>query len=292
MVAIPTALVGACKSSPSGSTDAGAPTPSFVKPRASSPPLASNIPVPAASVDKAVNPDKLPPYSGPTGAVEGVVKIQGDPNPEVKLELTSACAGARSTYDHLFREGPGRTLADAMVAVTEYKGFVPAKEPSVKVKVNACAYDRLTYVVTYGQRLDVLSEDPTNSYVPFLTGFDSTARLVLTPKTEGGVKLYPLDIGRYVLVDEMKRPWMKADVFVLKYPTHAVTGLDGRFRIEGIPVGEVRVSAFLPVIDATEGKKVKIEDGKTTTVEFALTYKRPTAAPSASAPAGKAPAAK
>jgi len=85
----------------------------------------------------------------------------------------------------------------------------------------------------------------------------------------------------------MNRPWMKADIFVLKYATHAVTGLDGRFRIEGIPVGTMSVSAFLPIIDATETRQVTVEADKPATVEFTLEYKRP--APSASASASAPP---
>lgn len=296
LVAIPTALVGACKSNDKGTTDAGPATSvSVYQPRQrSSAPMASNIPVPAASVENVVNPDHAAPYSGPTGVVEGVVKIKGDPNPVVKLELPADCAGARETYGHLFREGPDRTLADAMVAVTEYKGYVPAKDPAIKVNVDKCAFDRLTYVATFGQRLEVFSSDKSNSYVPFLAGVASAAHMVLTPLTPSGVKLYPLDFGRFLMMDEMNRPWMKADVFVLKYSTHAVSGLDGRFRIEGIPVGDVRVSAFLPIIDATESKQVTVEAGKPTGVEFTLEYKRPapSASASASAPTRKMPVIK
>lgn len=291
-VAIPTALVGACKSSGTSPADAGPAASAPPVPQRSTVPMASNVPVPAASVENAVNPEHLPPYSGPTGVVEGVVRIKGDPNPEVKLELPSDCAGAREVYGHLFREGPDRTLADAMVAVTEYTGYVPAKEPAIKVNVDNCAFDRLTYVATFGQRLDVFSSDKKNSYVPFLVGVPTTAHMALTPLTPSGVKVYPLDFGRFLLADEMNRKWMKADVYVLKYSTHAVTGLDGRFRIEGIPVGKVRVSTMLPIIDATESKQVTVEAGKSTSVDFTLEYKRPTAAPSASAPARKLPVIK
>jgi hypothetical protein len=256
-------------------------------------PLASNVPLPAASVDKVINPSNRPAYSGPTGAVEGLVRVKGDPPPAQEYRYTPGCEGARHTYERAFREGPGRVVADALVAVTEYDGFLPAKEPAVKVEVKDCAYDRRTIAMMFGQRLEVSNQDEKLSYVPYLANVAAPAHMVLPPKNLGDpVKLYPLDIGVFQMLDEMNRPWMKADIFVLKYPTATVTGLGGRYRLEGIPVGKVKVSAFLPAADATHNLDATITEGGTAKVDFELTYKQPQPAPPASGPARTAPAAK
>ena len=55
---------------------------------------------------------------------------------------------------------------------------------------------------------------------------------------------------------------MVADVYVLKFATHAVTGLDGRYEIKGIPVGKVKVNADLPVLRKTDEKDLEIKEGR------------------------------
>lgn len=248
-------------------------------------PLASAIPIPAASVDDSVNPKKLPPYSGPTGAVEGVIHFSGEKPTEAPLQVPETCTGAAEMYGKSFREGPGRAAADALVAVTGYDGYVPAPGPNVRVEMEGCAYDRRTVAVTYGQRIEMLNDDGKSSYMPLLIGENAPAHMVAVPHGDP-VKLYPSRVGHYLLGDEMNRPWMRADVYVLKYATFAVTGLDGRFKIEGIPVGKVKVSADVPWIVPAIDKTVDatVEAGKTTRVDFTLEVHKTPAAPSASAP--------
>ena len=112
-------------------------------------PPASGIPVPASKVESTLNPQHLPPYTGPTAAIEGVVTVSGDPVAKRDLTIPFSCGEAYATYGKVFREGTERTLADAMVAVTRYPGFVPAAGDVHAVKIHGCAYDRRTIVVTY-----------------------------------------------------------------------------------------------------------------------------------------------
>jgi hypothetical protein len=178
-------------------------------------------------------------------------------------------------------------VADVMVAVTGYDGFVPAKAEAVQIDIEGCAYDRRTVVMTYGQHLEVFNRDARASYVPFLVGDTAPAHMVAIPKGPA-IKLYPTRVGHYLLKDEMLRDWMAADVIVVKYPTHDVTSLDGKFRIDGIPVGKVTVTAYLPAIDAQFEKQLTIEPGKTVRADMVLTHApkkpEPAAAPTTSGP--------
>ncbi len=162
---------------------------------------------------------------------------------ELTAKIPDSCKAARFVYGRLFREGMLRSVADALVTVTEYQGFVPAKSPMVKVVAKDCAWPTRTIGLTYGQRLDVQSGD-AESYVPKLMGADMRAEMVAVPGHDP-IHIYPQAPGRYTLVDSM-RIYSTAEVYVLKYPTFAVTGLDGKYEIQGIPVGEVTVSALLP----------------------------------------------
>lgn len=299
--------VGGCKTDPdpkndgrpslSANTEVSAP----IAPRSARPePTVSAAPIPKAQVEAALNPRKRPAYDGPVGVVEGTIRIKGDAPPEVSLQLPPSCAGAAQTYGRLFREGTNRAAADVLVAVTGYDSYVPEKEEAETVTIDACAYSHRTIALTFGQRLEVRNEDPKNSFIPILHGSRYTAFMVAVPKGDP-VKLYPHRVGQYELADNMNRRWMSADVFVLKFPTHAVTGLDGKYRIEGVPVGEVTVNALLPSTNATVEKKVEVKDGKSTIVDLVLefdaesyegkTQPRPLS-PSASAPHPKAPIVK
>jgi hypothetical protein len=248
-------------------------------------PPASGIPVPASKVEEAVNPLHLAPYAGPTGVIEGVITATGDPPPKQEIEIPFECGEAYATYGKAYREGTGRTLADVMVAVTGYEGYVPSPGDEQAVKIHGCAFDRRTVVVTYGQHLDVKNTDTKQTFLPVLDGAWAPAQMAAVPRGDG-VKLYPTEVGHYVLRDDAGHKWMHADVFALRYATHAVTGLDGHYRIAGIPPGKVKVSTYLPPIDAqlhpdvgiaksAEEREIEVKAGETVKADFSIAYKAP-----------------
>lgn len=263
-------------------------------------PTATSIPVPVSKIDGILNPQHPAPYAGPKGTVEGVVRVTGDAPIKRNLEIPFECSEAYATYGKAFREGNERTLADAMVAVTGYDGYIPPQGETYPISIHGCAYDRRTIVMTYGQRIEVTNRDPKQSYLPQLEGSTAPAQLIAMPKGDP-VKLYPLEVGHYALREGMKaNKWMFADVFVLQYSTHAVTGLDGRYRISGIPAGKVKVSVYLPSVDAelhaetgipnsSIEQEVEIKDGETTKLDIEFPYKVPKAPPTKAKPAPSVP---
>jgi hypothetical protein len=89
------------------------------------------------------------------------------------------------------------------------------------------------------------------------------------------------------------RIFMLAEVLVVKFPTHAVTGLDGRYVIPRIPVGKVKVSALLPATMVQDEKEVEVHAGELVDVPLTLAFDRKawdarragTPAPASAAPA-------
>jgi hypothetical protein len=257
------ALAAACakdKPAPSAAASASA------RPAASlAAPVASGLPDPEL-ISSFVNPNREQPYSGPTGTVRGRVLVKGDKAPDVPqaiAKIPESCpASAREAYGKLFREGPGRSLADVLVAVTGYKGYVPEHAPAQQIDAKDCFFGTRTVALTFGQRLDVSSKDK-ETYIPELLGEHGQPQMVATPGNPTPSPLYPTHVGRYVLIDDLKL-FMTADVLVVKFPTHAVTGLDGKFEIKGVPVGSVRVNALLPTTGATLERDVTVEADKPT----------------------------
>lgn len=254
-------------------------------------PIASSLPIDPKIVSSVVNPKAEAPYRGPTGTVSGVVTMTGDEAPdmpEVTAKIPSDCSPAAATYGKLFREGPGRGVADVIVGVTGYAGYVPEENPAQMADAAGCAWDSRTYVLTFGQSLDVRSRD-SRPYVPDLLGAQLKAQLVAVPRGEA-IHLYPEHPGRYQLTDSM-RLFMLADVVVVKFPTHAVTGKDGHFVIPHVPVSKVKVSALLPATMEQVEKEVEVHAGELVEVQLSLPFDRKAwDARRGTAPANAAPA--
>jgi len=125
-------------------------------------PIASSLPSDPKIVSAAVNPKGEAPYAGPTGTIGGIITVSGDAAPdmpEITAKIPADCDAAKDTYGKLFREGPGRGLADVVVGVTGYAGYLPEDAPAEIADATGCAWNSRTYVLTFGQSLDVRSRD-------------------------------------------------------------------------------------------------------------------------------------
>ncbi|MFP6683736.1 MAG: hypothetical protein VB934_03450 [Polyangiaceae bacterium] len=254
----PTAPPSGAPSAVSGSTT---PTASASTAR---PSLSATSPTAKGSGEAKEQP-KREPYKGPTGTLSGTIRATGDPAPTVNHQYPKGCESAAGTYGKLFRTGQGGTLADALVAVTNYDGYVPPKSDAVAITIRNCTYSARTVALTDGQHIEIRNLDPITSYLPYLDGARATATNVAVPRGSA-VKLYSRGRQRYWLRDQMGRNFMVANVFHLPYSTTAVTGLDGRYRIEGLPVGEVKVSVMLPATKNLKhiSRKLTIKAGDNT----------------------------
>jgi len=273
------------KEAPSGAASASASVPA---------PVASGVPFDPKTLSDAVNPDGKPAYSGPVGTVEGRIVASGDTpveQPEIAQQIPEKCAAARPFYAKVFREGEGRALADALVSVTGYHEYIPAKEPAQRFVAKNCTFETRTIALTLGQRIEVVSGD-NEAYVPELMGGErGMAQIVATPGGQVASTLYPTKPGSFVLIDNL-RLFMTAEVLVLKYATIDVTGVDGRYRISGLPPGDLRLAAFLPATGGTVERTVKIEPDKTTTLDVEIPFDAAAYARALAArPGGKAPLA-
>ncbi len=230
-------------------------------------------PYPPGKVEEAVNPKHEAPYSGPTGVVRGIVRIAGDAAPTTSTAFPPRCGEASATHGRLFRTGQDGTLADALVTVTGYPGFVPEVHDAKKVVIHGCALSKRTIAVTFGQWLEVFNTDSVEAYMPYLDGAPGKAIMVAVPGG-GPVKLYPTEpAAQYRLRDQLDKTWLVGDVFVVKFSTHDVTGLDGRYQVTRVPVGRVRVNAYLPAIEWRVEKELDVREGDNT-LDFELTWKR------------------
>jgi hypothetical protein len=235
--------------------------------------------IPSASVAAVVNPMHLPVYSGPTGEIDGTVLVVGPEAPDIDGVSFRSCPAAIETYRKAFRSGVpredgSRTLADALVLVTGYQGFVEENEPAVRITLGrTCAFPSRTIAMTFGQRLEIANE----SNLPFGPYLEHTYNPVVrvTPPHQAGepVRIYPPRADYFPLRDRLQ-PFIHEDVYVLRQPLHAVSNLAGQFHISGVPVGHATVSARLVAVGDDASQEVDVRAASVTRVELTLTYKQ------------------
>ncbi len=214
---------------------------------------APDIHIDRAAVDAMVNPSHLPPYDGPTGSVEGTVFVKGPEAPDVRGLVFTTCPAGLDTYGKLFREGPPRDdglrpLADAAVVVTGYSVYLPEKHEAEGITISPnCGYAKRTIAMTFGQRLDI-ANDSKFPFAPLLSGQYQAAVMIAPPGQNGDpVKFYPPRPGHFMIGDQMQ-PFVSETLLVLLQPLHAVSDLSGHYRIDGIPVGKLKLGAQLDAL--------------------------------------------
>jgi hypothetical protein len=206
------------------------------------------------------------------GAVRGTVTVSGDEPPtlqDVAAKIPDTCPRALEMQRKLFRQGLDRSLADVLITVTEYQGFVKPRSDAVRVDAKGCAFDANVTAMVYGQRLEVYSRD-NQPYMPRLIGVPSYTLRVAMPGG-GPVPVFPPKPGRYLLAEET-RDYMRSELYVLNYPTFDVTGLDGAFEITGIPAGKVKVTAFWPALGKVSEQRIEIQAGVTKDLKFEFAF--------------------
>jgi hypothetical protein len=233
------------------------PTPSTPAPTAATTATGSGTAATAAPTASATAAPKTP-YTGPAGTVRGVIRMTGDPPPDTPFRYPKGCESASGMYGKLFRLGQDGQLADAIVTVWGYKPvYIPPAKDVVDITVKECAYSQRSIALTDGQHIEVRNLDTLTSYVPHLDGARQPALLVAVPQGEP-VKLNTRGDARYWLREDMLRPFMVAHVFQFPYSTFAVTALDGRYEIKGVPIGPAKVSAMLPQLHTRKPKLVPL----------------------------------
>jgi hypothetical protein len=234
------------------------------------------------NIDYVLNPYNLPAYAGPTGSVEGTVTVDGPAAPSVQLD-SSKCAAAMDTYGKLFRDGtpakPGgpRPLADAVVVVVGYADscgcYVPEKNEAVRISVGAgCGYPSRTIAITYGQRLEITNQS-TLLFAPLIDNYSTPAVMVAPPRGTGDpIKIYPQRVGHFIMTDRLES-FVHEDLFVFRHPLHAVTDRTGHFRVDGVPVGSLKLGVYHPGANTSAEIPVDIKADVVTKADVKVIYK-------------------
>ena len=149
--------------------------------------------------------------------------------------------------------GDGNALGNIFVQVKNAPaGSHRAPSRPVIIEQKGCIYLPRMVGVMAGQPLQFKNSDGILHKVRGLPKVNQGFNLGMPPAARESVTL-----GRPEPVFEVKcdvHPWMNSYVAVMTHPYFAVTGTDGRFRIDGLPDGTYEVEAWHEKLPAVTGR--------------------------------------
>lgn len=185
-----------------------------------------------------------------SGTFSGTIKFEGEipflpplvKQGDSKVKDAAVCAASAIPDESLVVDRKRRGIANVFVYLRmrpENLSEDDAKpeKKSVVLERKGCRYVPHTTIVRTNQKVKVVSRDKIAHNTHFYV-FKNTAYGMLVPR-EGEVLLrefdrpepLPMKVGCDI------HPWMEAWVLVVDHPFAAVTGKDGKFKIEGLPLG-------------------------------------------------------
>jgi plastocyanin len=207
--------------------------------------------------------DKAPAApAGPVGRIRGVVRLLGDaPRPtfEPVTENQNTC-GDRVPLSRL-TAGKDKGVQYAFVYLDGVKSDEKFRaRESLLVDQKNCQYAPHSLIVPVGSKIDITNSDSIlhNVHGQQVTDEGSKMLFNIAQPVRGQKTTVesPLTTpGIVFLTCEAGHPWMNGYVFVANHPFVSVTGDDGQFVIEGVPVGTYRIKMWHEGVKMTRNIK-------------------------------------
>lgn len=181
------------------------------------------------------------------GTIKGVVRFEGVAPPPKELTIPSTCAPAQKgpIYSDTFLVKDGK-VKDVFVwiktGLENYKGApVPTEEHVVDQK--GCIYFPHVSGVRVGQPVTFLNSDATFHNVRTVTDANAAFNEGMAGKDMRITKTF--DKPEVMVRAKCDvHPWMAGFVGVVPHPFFAVSGENGEFILENVPVGDYEIEAW------------------------------------------------
>jgi hypothetical protein len=220
-----------------------------------------------ASESAAPAPTPIDPATAAT--VSGTVKFDGTAPKPSKIDMSQdpACKGPNESETVVAEKGD---LANVFVYVKDGLGNRTFAVPSQPVELDqsGCRYHPHVLGVMAGQNLQIKNDDPTTHNI-HPTPKDNREWNESQPPQAAPIEK---NFAREEIMLPVKcnqHPWMKMYINVVKSPFYAVTGPDGKYKIEGLPPGDYTI-AFVHEKLGEQDEKVTVapKDSKTVDATF------------------------
>jgi hypothetical protein len=196
----------------------------------------------------AVKAGGLPPTTGTTASLKGVVRFEGTvPKPKaVNMAADPSCAKQHPSpvFAQEVRTDSKGDLQDVVVFVAEGLGDRTFDAPTqpVVVEQKGCMYVPHVLAVRANQPLRVVNDDPTLHNI-----HPTPANNREWNKAEQPGATVDEAFAREEIAIPVKcnvHPWMHGYIAVFKHPYYAVTGKDGSFDLSSLPPGTYTIKAW------------------------------------------------
>ncbi|MBI4565659.1 MAG: hypothetical protein HY716_13275 [Planctomycetes bacterium] len=201
----------------------------------------------------------LEPSKTYDGSITGTIKLDGKPPRKRILDMSAvAYCAQQHAGQQVFGEdvvlGEGNALANVFVYV---KGGPAPKKDAPKEPVvidqSGCVYKPHVLGVMVGQPILIRNSDDTLHNIHSLPKLNPEFNEGQPKKGMESTKTYSIPELDVKLKCDV-HPWMGAWLHVVSNPFYAVTGTDGKFKIEGLPEGEYEIEAIHEKYGKQSGK--------------------------------------
>lgn len=201
------------------------------------------------------------------GDVTGTVTFKGKPRTPrpVRMAADAACTHEQAPVDEKLVLGEGKDgVYPVSLAFVYVKSGVPVQEypvPTTPVVVDqkGCTYIPHVVGVQAGQEVQFKNSDNTMHNVHVISEHSPTFN-------RGMPAGAPHISCKFVKQEIMAKgkcdahPWMGIYIGVCEHPFFAVTGLDGKFALSGLPDGKYEVEVWQQLL-ATQSAQVTVANG-------------------------------
>lgn len=197
------------------------------------------------------------------------------------------CPPPRRADSRPVMQHEGRALEGVLVSISRETPFerLPEAEPQRReLTVRGCRLQPSFIVGRVGDSL-VLQNEDDYPFMPRVTGDPFMQALM-----QGQERVIPLEAaGRVVNIRcAMTAACGRADVVVLGHPFFALTDAEGRFRIEGLPAGELNVHAWHPLFTQVQRNATPSASPTGEGIELVIRPREAAATPTEETPADEA----
>ena len=225
----------------------------------------------AGSPAPGANPGPQATSAG-TGQITGRVRFEGTKPALAPIDMSKdpVCA-ARNKAPVYVQDGEvnaNGTLPNVFVYVKSgaenYSGAPPARP--VVLDQRGCMYHPHALGIMVGQKLEVVSSDPTTHNVHPQPRQNQEWNQSQPPGATPIIKSFTHP-EIMIPVKCNQHPWMKAYIGVTTNPFYGVSGRDGTFSIKGLPPGEYTLEAWTATF-GTQSQKVTVPSTGLATADF------------------------
>ncbi len=179
------------------------------------------------------------------GHVEGIVRLNGEkiPSPTLVRNTTDpeSCKSDQSLED-LLVSSKNRGIQNVILALGDVPAeIIPAFQPRrLRLDNRDCRFSPHASVMETGGVIEAVNSDPLHHTVHFYGALEANVSLPFQ-----GVRVQKAVTGPGMIMVKCDfHGWMQAYIRVDDHPFHAVTGLDGTFRIRDVPAGRYVVEIW------------------------------------------------